>query len=103
VMLLDMAVLTGMLFVTGGATNPFMVFYFVNLALAGVLLEPLLAWLLEGVAIVGMALLYWHHWQVPVLQNPARLESFSSTSAPALAAVGDLVAFVACSGVIVLF
>lgn len=103
VMLLDLVVLTGMLFVTGGATNPFIVFYLVNLALAGVLLEPFLAWLLEGVAIVGVAILYWHHWQVPVLQDPARLRAFSSTSEPALAAVGNLVAFVACSGVIVLF
>src|SRR5690606_9413635 len=34
VMLLDLIVLTAMLYVTGGATNPFMVFYFVNLALA---------------------------------------------------------------------
>ncbi len=50
VMLLDLVVLTAMLYMTGGPTNPFVVFYFVNLALAAVLLEPPLAWLLEGVA-----------------------------------------------------
>src|SRR5690606_24406343 len=103
VMLLDLVVLTGMLYVTGGATNPFMVFYFVNLALAGVLLEPVLAWFLNAVAIAAMALLYWQHWQLPLLQDPLRHMPIRDTPQIALAAVGDVVAFVACSAVIVAF
>ncbi len=103
VMLLDLIVLTAMLYVTGGATNPFMVFYFVNLALAGVMLEPLLAWFLNAMAIAAMAILYWQHWQVPLLEDPARLRPIGETDQPALAVWGDVVAFVACSAVIVAF
>lgn len=103
VMLLDLFVLTFMLYVSGGPTNPFVVFYFVNLALAGVLLEPAAAWLLQVVACLGMALLFWRHWQVPVLSDPQRLSTMSSTGELPLAAVGDFVAFVAASSVIVAF
>ena len=78
VMLLDLVVLTAMLYVTGGPTNPFVVFYFVNLALAAVLLEPPLAWLLEAAAALGMGLLFWQHWQVPVLSDPGRLTAMAS-------------------------
>lgn len=103
VMLLDLLVLTVMLYVTGGNTNPFVVFYFVNLALAGVLLEAPLAWLLEAVAVVGMAVLFWNHWQVPVLSDPERLTALARTDEIPLAALGDFVALVASSGVIVAF
>lgn len=103
VMLLDLVVLTAMLYVTGGPTNPFVVFYFVNLALAAVLLEPPLAWLLEAAAALGMGLLFWQHWQVPVLSDPGRLTAMASAEELPLAAVGDFVALVAGSGVIVAF
>jgi two-component system, sensor histidine kinase RegB len=103
VMLLDLVVLTAMLFVTGGPTNPFVVFYFVNLALAAVLLEPPLAWLLEAAAAAGMGVLFWQHWQVPVLSDPARLTATASDDELPLAAVGDFVALVTASGVIVAF
>lgn len=103
VMLLDLVALTAMLYVTGGPTNPFVVFYFVNLALAGVLLEPPMAWLLEAVACAGMALLFWQHWSVPVLNDPDRLTAMAASERLPLAAVGEFVALVAGSGVIVAF
>lgn len=103
VMLLDLVVLTFMLYVTGGPTNPFVVFYFVNLALAGVLLEASLAWMLAGVACLGMATLFWMRWPVLVLSDPARLTTMASEERLPLAAVGDFVALVTGSGVIVAF
>lgn len=103
VMTFDLAMLTVMLYLTGGQTNPFLVFYFVNLALAGVLLEPPLAWLLEVAACGGMALLFWHHRAVPVLTDPARLTSMASQQELPLASIGEFVAVVAGSGVIVAF
>ncbi|QDU53998.1 ATP-binding protein [Aeoliella mucimassa] len=103
VMLLDLLVLSAMLFMTGGPTNPFVVFYFVNLALAGVLLEPAKAWLLEVAACLAMGFLFWRHWQVPVLSDPARLTSTGVGQTLPLAATGDLVALIAASGVIVWF
>lgn len=103
VMTFDLVMLTIMLYLTGGQTNPFLVFYFVNLALAGVLLEPRLAWLLEVAACGGMALLFWHHRSIPVLTDPARLTSVASQQELPLASVGEFVAVVAGSGVIVAF
>ncbi|WP_252851133.1 ATP-binding protein [Aeoliella straminimaris] len=103
VMLLDLVALTVMLYVTGGPTNPFVVFYVVNLALAGVLLEPHLAWVLMLVACAGMTLLFWHRWPVEVLSDPARLTSMASQQQLPLAAMGELVALVAGTGVIVAF
>lgn len=103
VMLLDLVVLTFMLYVTGGPTNPFVVFYFVNLALAGVLLETSRAWMLAGVACLGMATLFWNRWPVPVLSDPARLTAMASSDRLPLAAIGDFVALVTGSGVIVAF
>ena len=43
-MLVDIAVLTGMLYLSGGLTNPFALFYFVNIAVAGAILTPMWAW-----------------------------------------------------------
>ncbi|WP_425396391.1 ATP-binding protein [Aeoliella sp.] len=103
VMLLDLVVLTVMLYVTGGPTNPFVVFYVVNLALAGVLLEPPLAWLLVVAASAGMGLLFWQRWPLEVLNDPARLTSMASQERLPLAAVGELVALVTGAGVIVAF
>ena len=103
VMLLDLVVLSTMLFMSGGPTNPFIVFYLVNLALAGVLLEPARAWLMLAVAGVGMGGLFWKHWQVPVLSDPARLTNMGATSELSLATVGELVALMTASGVIVWF
>lgn len=37
-MLIDILVLTGMLYLSGGMANPFALFYFVNIAIAGALL-----------------------------------------------------------------
>lgn len=103
VMLLDLVVLTVMLYVTGGPTNPFVVFYVVNLALAGVLLEPPLAWLLVVAASAGMGLLFWQRWPLEVLNDPARLTSMASQERLPLAAIGELVALVTGAGVIVAF
>lgn len=107
-MLLDLAVLTAMLALTGGPTNPFVVFYFVNLALSGVVLPSPWAWSLSGLAIVGFAAISFAHRPVEVLRDPDRLESLASlrgggsdTLPPAV--VGAWVAFAASAVVIVNF
>jgi two-component system sensor histidine kinase RegB len=43
-MAVDLVTLTAMLFFSGGVDNPFSAFYFVNLAVAGVILQPAWAW-----------------------------------------------------------
>ncbi|QDT70725.1 Sensor histidine kinase RegB [Planctomycetes bacterium MalM25] len=109
-MLLDLAVLTAMLALTGGPTNPFVVFYFVNLALSGVVLPSAWAWSLSGLAILGFAAISFAHRPVDVLRDPDRLESLvwqwsrdESLVAPPPAVVGAWVAFAASAVVIVNF
>ena len=51
VMLLDAAVLTVLLDLTGGASNPFSTLYLVNVALAAVLLPPRWSWLLMAASL----------------------------------------------------
>jgi two-component system, sensor histidine kinase RegB len=60
VMLLDACVLTVLLDLTGGASNPFSTLYLVNVALAAVLLPPRWSWLLMSASILGFGSLFVH-------------------------------------------
>ena len=60
VMLLDVLVLTVLLDLTGGASNPFSTFYLVNVALAAVLLPPRWSWALMVASLVAFAGLFLH-------------------------------------------
>jgi len=60
VMFLDAAVLTVLLDLTGGASNPFSTLYLVNIALAAVLLPPRWSWTLMVTSLVGFASLFLH-------------------------------------------
>jgi two-component system, sensor histidine kinase RegB len=52
-MMVDIVTLTAMLYLSGGIENPFSLFYFVNLAVGGVILRPRWAWVLTAMAIIG--------------------------------------------------
>jgi two-component system sensor histidine kinase RegB len=60
VMLVDAVVLTVLLDLTGGASNPFSTLYLVNVALAAMLLPSAWAWVLMGVSLVSFASLFLH-------------------------------------------
>jgi two-component system sensor histidine kinase RegB len=60
VMSLDIAVLTVLLDLTGGASNPFSTLYLVNVALAAVLLPSRWSWLLMGASLAGFGSLFVH-------------------------------------------
>jgi two-component system sensor histidine kinase RegB len=60
VMLTDAVVLTVLLDLTGGASNPFSTLYLVNVALAAVLLPPRWSWALMGASLCGFAALFFH-------------------------------------------
>ncbi len=51
VMLIDVAILTGLLALTGGPSNPFSTLYLVNIALAAAVLRPRWTWALVAVSI----------------------------------------------------
>ncbi len=62
VMVLDAAVLTLLLDLTGGAANPYSTLYLVNVALAAVLLPGRWSWVLMAVSLLGFASLFFHEW-----------------------------------------
>jgi two-component system sensor histidine kinase RegB len=86
-MLLDLATLTAMLYFSGGATNPFSLFYFVNLAVGGVMIRPRAAWSLTLVATVGYAIIL--RWSVPV----EALGAVDREGAWSLHSIGAMLAF----------
>ncbi|MBS1119414.1 MAG: integral rane sensor signal transduction histidine kinase [Deltaproteobacteria bacterium] len=61
VMMLDVAILTGLLYLTGGPHNPFGLLYVVQIALATVLLRAKWAWLLGGLSFLGFGVLLMVH------------------------------------------
>jgi two-component system sensor histidine kinase RegB len=60
-MMLDIAVLTGLLYFTGGPHNPFAFLYVVRIALATVLVRALWSWTLVGLSFVGFGILLVAH------------------------------------------
>lgn len=58
-MLIDVVILTGLLAVTGGPSNPFSTLYLVNIALAAAVLQPRWTWALVVVSIGCFGLLFF--------------------------------------------
>lgn len=66
VMLLDVVLLTALLYLTGGPFNPFSFLYLVQIALAAVVLRAGLTWLLVVASGLGSALLFVAHRELPM-------------------------------------
>lgn len=71
VMLADVVLLTALLYVTGGAFNPFSFLYLVNIALAAVVLRPVWTWTLVVLSLACFGALFVDHGWLP-LALPAR-------------------------------
>ncbi|MEE2938281.1 MAG: HAMP domain-containing sensor histidine kinase [Planctomycetota bacterium] len=95
-MLLDLLTLTAMLYFSGGVGNPFSFFYFVNLAVGGVMIRPRAAWSLTVTAIAGYTFLLQDFIPVRGIEL-FRPEGFS------LQAGGLMLAFATCSSVVTYF
>ena len=66
VMALDVVLLTGLLYFTGGPFNPFSFLYLVNIALAAVVLRARLTWMLVGLAVLGFGGVLLEHRPLPI-------------------------------------
>ena len=86
-MLGDTILLTVLLYLTGGVTNPFCAFFFVHVVLASVLLRA--RWAYAGALFAGLCLgaLYLWHRPLPVLEESPRLRLQGMVVALGLAAV----------------
>lgn len=65
-MALDVLLLTGLLFFTGGPENPFSSLYIVHVALSAVVLPPLQTWGVVGLALGCRGALFVGHWPLPL-------------------------------------
>lgn len=61
VMMLDIAILTALLYLTGGPHNPFSFLYLVQIALATVLVRARWTWMLVGLSFIGFGILLTSH------------------------------------------
>jgi two-component system sensor histidine kinase RegB len=59
--LLDVVLLTGMLYLSGGPTNPFSIIYVVYIAMSAVMLTPRWTWTIAGLSIISFAALFVIH------------------------------------------
>lgn len=103
IMAVDVSALTALLYLTGGPTNPFVVFYFVNLALAAVILPVRWAWALVGVAVLGVAGLFLDHWPLPELHESRPVAGWWGAPQVRLHYQGLFVALAGCASVVVYF
>ncbi|MFA8018488.1 ATP-binding protein [Bremerella cremea] len=103
VMLMDIGFLTAMLYFTGGISNPFAVFYLVNLALAAIVLTPpntgILAIVTVGciglLLLAGYPLRFLGEWQI---------ENLVTSGIPVhILLAGSSMALVTCAMVVVYF
>ena len=96
-MIIDLITLTAMLGFSGGIDNPFSLFFFVNLAVGGVILRPAWAWVVAGLAILGyLTLMFWSLPMVGLVESPRRFEMVPQR-------VASLIAFATCAIVVTHF
>jgi two-component system sensor histidine kinase RegB len=60
-LVLDVVLLTGLLYLSGGPTNPFSIIYVVYIAMSAVMLAPKWTWTIAGLSIVSFAALFVVH------------------------------------------
>ncbi len=95
-MMVDLATLTAMLGLSGGASNPFSFFYFVNLAVGGVMIRRQATWVLAIGAIMGYATLLLVAPSIPGISSPI-------ATGTRLQSLGLMLAFSGCAIVVTYF
>jgi two-component system sensor histidine kinase RegB len=100
VMGVDLLSLTTLLFLSGGPANPFTIFFFVNLALAAVVLPTRSSWWLLLLAVGCLGFLLAVHLPVPALSQPVTAGGARQLT---LQQVGLVTAVALCAGVAIYF
>jgi two-component system, sensor histidine kinase RegB len=98
-LIFDVGVLTALLYFSGGAANPFIFFYFANIAIAGMILPRSTAWVISLVSILGCILLLNRAYSLDVFaQSP-----LSHHAEWGVTKASFLIAFTTCSCVVTYF
>jgi two-component system sensor histidine kinase RegB len=95
-LLIDMAALTAQLYLSGGADNPFISLYLLQVVLGAILLPPALVAPLVAACCVAYAWLSVRHL-------PLRVPDTLSSALPDLLLIGQVASFVMVAGLLVLF
>lgn len=99
ILLFDVAILTGLLFYTGGAANPFVLFYVANIAVAGVVLSKFWAIGISFASVMGCLFLLLTSHRLEVFDGSA----FASEAPWGVTKTAFFIAFATCSGVLTYF
>jgi two-component system sensor histidine kinase RegB len=102
IMALDVLVLTGLLYFTGGPFNPFSFLYLVEIALGAIVLRARWIWTLVLLSLVCFGLLFLEHRPLP-LELDAHAGHAGSASSISIHLYGMWVAFGVAAGFIVYF
>lgn len=78
VITLDILLLSALLYFSGGAANPFSVFFLVNLALAAVVVQSEWIWGIGAFSVVCFAILLFWHVPLEVLESEDRRGGFTT-------------------------
>jgi two-component system sensor histidine kinase RegB len=97
---LDLVTLGLMLYFSGGPNNPFVVFYFVNLAVGAILLPPRWAWALTGLSVLSYGILLLAK---PAFELVEPAHALGRLDWAPIEAQGQFVAFAACAVVLTYF
>lgn len=103
VMAVDLIILTLLLYFSGGAANPFVVFYIVNLCLAATLLSATWSWILTVLALYGFVFLLIYSKPLSIREGQAQIRELLNNSNIGIEQVGLFVAVSTCIVVIVYF
>jgi len=103
IMVLDMALLTGLLYVSGGAANPFCLFYLVNVVLAAQVLGARWGWVLGILACGCWGFLLAFHVSLPAIEPLVATTLGAARAAGKLRMSGMLVAFVTATVIVLYF
>lgn len=103
VMLMDLGFLTAMLYFTGGISNPFSVFYLVNVALAAIVLTPRNTGILAVITVGCIGLLLLASYPLPFLGR-WQIENLDHSGIPVhVLLAGSSMALATCAMVVVYF
>ncbi|MGC1272487.1 MAG: HAMP domain-containing sensor histidine kinase [Planctomycetaceae bacterium] len=103
VLLIDLVLLTVLLAFSGGPTNPFFIFYFVNVCLSAVVLPRGWAIAESLVSVVCFSLLLFVFRPLPEMWTAAKIDPLGPGEPLSRAHWGLIVAFTTCAAVIVYF